>query len=65
MLPIEFKERMKTLLGEDSEVFFAELENGAAVRSFRVNTMKLSRDEFEETCPEIDRTEVDFPKGAY
>lgn len=65
MLPIEFKERMKTLLGEDSEVFFAELENGAAVRSFRVNTMKLSRDEFEETGPEIDRTEVDFPKGAY
>lgn len=65
MLPIEFKERMTKLLGAESEAFFAEIENREAVRSFRVNGIKISAEEFEATNPKIERHAMSFPDGAY
>ena len=65
MLPIEFKDRMRRLLGDESRAFFDEIESGAAVRSFRVNRIKISPEKFEETSPEIDRRAMEFPIGAY
>lgn len=65
MLPIEFKNRMKTLLGDESDAFFAELEERQAVRAFRVNGIKLSVDGFEACDPKINRTAAGFPSGAY
>lgn len=65
MLPVEFKERMKTLLGVESERFFAEIEGEIAVRSFRVNQIKLTAEDFEASSPEIDRRAALFPSGAY
>lgn len=66
MLPIEFKNRMIAMLGEDeSEKLFSAIENEAAVRSFRVNPIKITAEDFESTSPEIDRRAMAFPKGAY
>ena len=65
MLPLEFKERMKKLLGGESEAIFDEIENGTAIRSFRVNRIKISPEDFEATSPKIDRRAMDFPIGAY
>ena len=65
MLPKEFVERMRRLLGEDSEAFFAELEEGSAVRSFRVNGIKLSVDAFEALDTRIDRKKAIFPEECY
>ena len=48
MLPIEFKERMKNILGDEAEQFFGELECGEPARSFRVNTIKISVEDFEK-----------------
>ena len=46
-LPREYSERMKTLLGEAFDNYLDEL-NGAPVRALRVNTDKISVDEFEK-----------------
>ncbi len=48
MLPIEFKERMKNILGDEAQAFFNELECGEPARSFRVNTIKISVEDFEK-----------------
>ena len=48
MLPIEFKERMKALLGDEAQKFFDELECGETARSFRVNINKISVEDFEK-----------------
>ena len=45
-LPIEFKERMKKLLGNDYDAYI-EAVNSEPVRGFRVNTDKISLDDFE------------------
>ena len=63
MLPIEFKERMTRLLGEDSSAFFDEIENGRAVRSFRVNEIKAKAEAIEGLS--IDRKKADFPEECY
>ncbi len=47
-LPLEFTIRMKTLLGEESFVRYAQSFQEPAVRAFRVNTEKISLDEFEK-----------------
>ena len=66
MLPAKFKERMISLLGEaESEKLFAEIENGAAVRSFRVNPIKATVADFEGSGQNIDRAPLPFPDGAY
>ena len=46
-LPLQFEERMKTLLGEDFEDYKKELEN-PPVKAFRVNTDKISLKDFEK-----------------
>ena len=46
-LPIEFIERMKALLGEDFEAY-EKAVNDTPVRAFRVNTDKISIEDFEK-----------------
>lgn len=50
MLPIDFKNRMKILLGEEYEKFEASYSENS-VRSFRVNTNKISEEKFERINP--------------
>ena len=50
MLPIDFKNRMKVLLGEEYEKFEASSSENP-VRSFRVNTNKISEENFEKINP--------------
>lgn len=66
MLPNEFKERMLGMIGEEeSKKLFDEIENGIAVRSFRVNTIKAENDALDAYDVKIDREEMAFPKGCY
>ena len=46
-LPIEFSERMKTILGDEFDDYIKSL-NDSPVRGFRINTDKLSVEEFEK-----------------
>ena len=46
-LPIDFENRMKNLLGEEFQTYKASLEE-EPVRSFRVNTDKISLEDFEK-----------------
>ncbi len=50
MLPIVFSNRMKELLGEEYEKFEASYSENP-VRSFRVNTNKISKDNFDKINP--------------
>ncbi len=65
MLPKEFKDRMTKLLGDESVALFSEIENGVAVKSFRINNIKLSVEDFEKKDPSIQRSRARFPEGAY
>ena len=63
MLPEKFKERMIKMLGDEAEKLFFEIENGSAVRSFRVNEIK---------CPsgaigagQIDGKKAEFPPECF
>ncbi len=53
MLPEKFTEKMKKLLGESFQSFSDALENEAAVRGLRINTLKCEKDAFlaENTLP--------------
>ena len=46
-LPVEFTERMKKLLGDEFESFISAV-NGTPVKGFRVNTDKISLEDFQE-----------------
>ncbi len=46
-LPIRYETRMKTLLGQDFDAYLTELQN-PPVKAFRVNTDKISTEEFEK-----------------
>ena len=50
-LPVEFVARMTSLLGEDGFSRYAASFEEPAVRAFRVNTEKISPDEFEKINP--------------
>ena len=65
MLPERFKERMKFLMGQEAEQLFDAIENGDAVRSFRVNLIKTTTEEFERSNPAISRKKLDFPPDSY
>ena len=65
MLPIEFKERMRALLGGESELLFAEIEGGVAIKSFRINDIKVNVGNGYELPAHIDGERADFPKGAF
>ena len=63
MIPSEFEKRMKELLGKD----YAEYENAIgekAVRSFRINTNKISEEKFLEMNP-FGGEKISFADGAY
>ncbi len=49
-LPEKYKERMKLLLGEEYEAYEKALSD-PPVRAFRVNTDKISVEDFEKICP--------------
>ncbi len=65
MLPTEFKNRMIKLLGDEADSFFDALENESAVKSFRVNSIKTSVEDFEKGPSEINRKKADFPPECY
>lgn len=50
MLPIEFANRMKELLGDEYDKFIASFDE-SAVRSFRINTNKISEEDFLSVNP--------------
>ncbi len=49
-LPLDYENRMKALLGDDFEKYFSELRN-SPVKAFRVNTDKISLEDFEKINP--------------
>ncbi len=49
-LPIEFENRMKTLLGDEYDAFIKAFDE-PPVRAFRVNTDKISLEDFEKINP--------------
>ena len=65
MLPVEFTERMKKMLGDEAQKLFDELENGEPARSFRVNTNKISVEDFEKVN-KLDAERIPhIPDGYY
>lgn len=50
-LPEEFKNRMRSLLGDEYGAFINAFEKEEAVRALRVNTLKISREDFLRCAP--------------
>ena len=65
MLPEKFKERMIKLLGDEAEKLFSEIENGKAVRSFRINPIKVKNEEDLLLNAQLDHKKADFPPECY
>ena len=51
-LPLEYEARMLKLLGENFENYQKELQN-PPVKAFRINTEKISLEEFEKIWKEL------------
>ena len=65
MLPKEFKDRMRLVLGDGAERLFDELESTDAVKSFRLNGIKCRAEQFEKNGAVIDRDESLWIENAY
>ena len=63
-LPIAFENRMKRLLGTDYDAFLTALQKEDAVKGLRVNTAKVSVEEFEANSP-FPLTPLPYVKGGY
>lgn len=63
MLPVEFENRMKNLLGEDYEKFEAAVSE-PPVRAFRINTKKISEENFLKINP-FGGEKIPFADNAY
>ncbi|MBP3939061.1 MAG: RNA methyltransferase [Clostridia bacterium] len=63
MLPNEFTSRMKELLGDGYEEFICSFDE-SPVRSFRINTKKISESEFEKINP-FGGEKISYAEGAY
>lgn len=63
MLPQEFLTRMKDLLGEDYDAFLKSYEE-TPVRSFRINTNKISEEDFLKINP-FGGEKIPFADNAY
>ena len=63
MLPAEFTSRMKNLLGDDYDKFIASFDE-LPVRSFRVNTKKISEKDFITINP-FGGEKISYAEGAY
>ncbi len=64
MLPSEFEERMKKILGDEYPLLKNELENNEAERAFRVNSLKKSPDEFKKINP-FSSSPISFIESGY
>lgn len=62
-LPIEFENRMKHLLGSDFESYLSELKN-PPIKAFRVNTDKISVQEFEKINP-FGKEKIPYVENGY
>ncbi len=62
-LPIEFENRMKTLLGDEFDAYVNAL-NKAPVKAFRVNTTKISIEDFEKINP-FGSEKIPYVDGGY
>lgn len=63
MLPIEFKKRMSEILGEEYESFIASYSEEPS-RSFRINTNKISIENFEKIAP-FGGKKIDYAESGY
>lgn len=63
MLPSEFTNRMKDLLGDDYDNFIASFDE-APVRSFRINTNKISEEDFLAINP-FGGEKISYADNAY
>ncbi len=63
MLPSEFLTRMKDLLGDDYDAFIRSYDD-APVRSFRINTKKISEEDFLKINP-FGGEKLPFAENAY
>ena len=63
-LPIAFENRMKRLLSTDYDAFLTALQKEDAVKGLRVNTAKVSVEEFEANSP-FPLTPLPYVKGGY
>lgn len=63
MLPSEFTNRMKDLLGDDYDNFIASFDE-APVRSFRINTNKISEEDFLAINP-FGGEKISYANNAY
>ena len=63
-LPEKFKERMKSLLGEDYDRFISSFEDTKAVRALRVNTKKIEKSLFEEKTT-LNLTPLSFVENGF
>ncbi len=63
MLPKDFTSRMNELLGEDYESFIRSFDE-SPVRSFRINTKKISENDFEKINP-FGGEKISYADGAY
>lgn len=62
-LPINYQNRMKNLLGEDFDSYLKELKN-PPVKAFRVNTDKVSVEEFEKINP-FSKEKIPYVENGY
>ena len=62
-LPIEFSERMKIILGDDYKNYIKSLES-SPVRGFRVNTDKISVEDFEKVNI-FSKEKIPYVKNGY
>ncbi|MBQ9131236.1 MAG: hypothetical protein IJX62_02025 [Clostridia bacterium] len=63
-LPIAFENRMKNLLGKEYDAFLSAMLEETAVKGLRVNTNKVSVEEFEANSP-FPLTPLPYVKGGY
>ena len=63
-LPEKFKERMKSLLGEDYDRFISSFEDTKAVRALRVNTKKIEKSLFTEKTT-LNLTPLSFVENGF
>ena len=62
-LPTEYLNRMQNLLGEDFNRYIDELQN-PPVKAFRVNTDKISLEEFQKINP-FSKTKIPYVENGY
>lgn len=63
MLPVEFENRMKKILGDKFDVFMKTYSD-TPVRAFRINTKKISEESFEKINP-FGGEKIPFADSAY